>query len=105
MQVAVDQSRWDLDEALIHLHLARAERYIRLALNDPDNPLAAIDPNGEAAIERSKHVRRDALRGRGRHDLEWVTAMADAQFGIRPTEDDPLLRLAPQLPGATTKPT
>lgn len=98
MQMAVDQSRWDLDEALIAAHLATAEHYIRLALNDADNPLMALDPNGESAILRSKLVRREALRGAGRRDPEWVSAVADSQFGLRRPDDDPLIRLAPQLP-------
>lgn len=99
MQMAVDQSRWDLDEQMIAAHLAHAEAYIRLALNDPDNPLMALDPNGESAIMRSKLVRREALRGSGRHDPDWVAAVADSQFGLRHPHDDPLLRLAPQPPG------
>lgn len=98
MQVAVDQSRWDLDETLIAGHLAHAEGYIRVALNDTDNPLMALDPNGESAILRSKLVRREALRGTGRRDPEWLAAVADSQFGLRAPDDDPLLRLAPQLP-------
>lgn len=108
MQMAVDQSRWDLDEELIGQHLHTAERYVRLALNDPDNPLMALDPNGEAAILRSKVVRREAMRGSGRHDPAWVAAVADAQFGLRAPDDDPLLRLSPQPPVGTpddTKPT
>ncbi len=104
MQVAVDQSRWDLTEELIGEHLGRAERYIRLTLNDPDGPLVALDPNGEAAIVRSKLVRRDALRGPGRRDAEWVSAIADSQFGLRRQDEDPLLRTRtqPSDPGDST---
>lgn len=107
MQVAADQSRWQLPEQLLDDQLARAERYIRLVLNDPATPLTAIDPNGEAAILRSKEVRRDALRGAGRRDPEWVAAVADAQFGLRETAEDPLLRAAAQPPVAAedTNPT
>lgn len=90
MQFAVDQSRWDLQEAHIDQHLDRAEHYIRRAMNDIGGALVALDPNGEHAIQRSKQVRRDALRGPGRHDPEWVAAVADAQFGLRPADDDPL---------------
>jgi hypothetical protein len=109
MQLAVDQSRWELTEELITNHLDRAEAYIRQALNDPDGGLRALDPNGEAAIARSKLVRRDALRGAGSRDREWVLAIADAQFGLRPAHDDPLARVPAQraagVPAADSKPT
>jgi hypothetical protein len=98
MQVAADQSRWELTDELIAEHLDRAVGYIRLALGDIDGPLMAIDPNGEDAIARSKQVRREALRGEGRRDHDWVTAVADAQFGLRKSQDDPLTRLLGQSP-------
>ena len=102
MQFAVDQSRWDLQEALISQHLDRAEHYIRRAVNEIGGALVAIDPNGEHAINRSKSVRRDALRGQGRHDPEWVAAVADAQFGLRPIADDPLALPFPEQSATTT---
>lgn len=98
MQLAADQSRWDLQEELIAGHLERAEHYIRSTLNQIEGPITALDPNGESAILRSKTVRRDALRGPGRHDREWVAAMADAQFGLKPAENDPLVTDAVSLP-------
>lgn len=101
MQLAVEQSRWDLQEELISNHLDRAELYIYRALNDVGGALSALDPNGEAAILRSKTVRRDALRGSGRHDREWIAAVADAQFGMRKVESDPLVWREPQLPPGT----
>jgi hypothetical protein len=110
MQLAVDQSRWDLTEELIATHLDRAEHYIRRALNDPDGGLLALDPNGETAIARSKVVRRDALRRAGSRDREWVIAVADAQFGLRPAHEDPLVHretVQPpaRLPSAGASPT
>jgi hypothetical protein len=100
MQVAVDQSRWELPEPLVEDHLDRAEAYIHLTLNDTDGPLLTLDPNGEDAIARSKLVRREALRGEGRRDREWVSAVADSQFGLRPAEDDPMVKLLRHpLPG------
>jgi hypothetical protein len=101
MQLAVDQSRWDLQEELIADHLDRAELYIHRALNDIGGSLGALDPNGEAAILRSKAVRRDALRGQGRHDREWITAVADAQFGMRKVESDPLIWTDPHVSSVT----
>lgn len=104
MQLAADQSRWDLQEELIATHLDRAELYIHRALNDIGGALGALDPNGEAAILRSKAVRRDALRGSGRHDREWIAAVADAQFGLRRVESDPLAQATTQLPAPVPRP-
>ena len=104
MQVAVDQSRWELPESLVADHLDRAEAYIRLTLNDTDGPLLALDPNGEDAIARSKHVRREALRGEGRRDREWVSAVADSQFGLRAAHDDPLVKLLGHSPTGGSSP-
>jgi Zinc dependent phospholipase C len=84
MQVAREQSRWELDEALIHSHLDEAVRHIRSVLSDAESPVLACDPNGEMAINRSKAVRRQALRSVHRGNREWVAAMADAQFGLPP---------------------
>lgn len=89
MQVAADQSRWVLPEAMIQDHLDRAVAYIRATLNDPAHALATFDPNGEQAIVRSKDVRRQAMRGPGRRDREWVLALAEAQFGLPSPDADP----------------
>ncbi|MEZ4378494.1 MAG: zinc dependent phospholipase C family protein [Gemmatimonadales bacterium] len=97
MQVAADQSRWELPEETIEAHLDRAVAYIRGTLNDPVGALQALDPNGEAAIVRSKEVRRQAMRGPGRRDREWIVALAEAQFGITPADADPHLRALQEL--------
>lgn len=82
MQVARDQSRWDLPEELIAAHLDQATANIRAVLRQDAAQLLRLDPNGEGAILRSKEVRRQALSGRGRRDHEWLAALADAQFGL-----------------------
>lgn len=99
MQMAADQSRWILPEETIEAHLDRAVAYIRATLNDPEYALAPFDPNGEYALLRSKDVRRQAMRGPGRRDREWVLALAEAQFGLPTPEADPHL---PDTPPATT---
>ncbi len=93
MRLAREQSRWELEEALIHAHLGRALDNIRSVLTDPASPVLALDPNGEAAINRSKGVRRQALRSPHRTDRDWVGAVADAQFGLPPGPADHRLRL------------
>lgn len=92
MQVAMDQSRWDISAAAIEAYLWRATRYVRAAISDPGSPVYHLDANGEAAILRSKAVRREALRGRGRRDREWLAALADAQFGLLSPGHDPILQ-------------
>ena len=88
LQVAQDQSRWDLPGELIGVHLDRATHYIRSAITDEASPVLALDPNGEASIMRSKSVRRDAMRGHGRADRDWIESVADAHFGLPAAEND-----------------
>lgn len=86
MQVASDQSRWDLTEELVGANLDQATANIRSVLRDEASDVLRLDPNGEGALLRSKDVRRQALVGRGRRDREWLAALADAQFGLPPIE-------------------
>ena len=86
MQVASDQSRWDLTEELVGANLDQATANIRSVLRDEASEVLRLDPNGEGALLRSKDVRRQALGGRGRRDREWLAALADAQFGLPPIE-------------------
>ena len=90
MAVANDQSRWDLTEELIQHHLDRAVQHIRTALSSPHAPLYQLDPNGEEAITRSKTVRRDALKGSARRDVEELARVADAHYGLDVPETTPL---------------
>lgn len=82
MQVAAEQSRWELSEEMVEQHLALATRHIRDVLSDDTSRILLSDPNGEAAIVRSKSIRREALQGKERADRAWVAAIADAHFGI-----------------------
>jgi hypothetical protein len=91
MQMAADQSRWDISKAEIEAYLWRSTHYIRAAISDPSSPIYHLDANGEHAILASKTVRREALRGRGRRDPEWLAALADAQFGLPSPAHDPVL--------------
>ena len=86
MQVASDQSRWDLTEELVGANLDQATANIRSVLRDEASDVLRLDPNGEGALLRSKDVRRQALVGRGRRDREWLSALADAQFGLPPVD-------------------
>ncbi|MEO5824583.1 MAG: zinc dependent phospholipase C family protein [Gemmatimonadales bacterium] len=87
MQVATEQSRWDITDESVEGYLANATRAIRIALSDDDADIYQQDPNGEAAILRSKSVRRDAVRRIGRRDPDELAQVADAEFGIDPAAD------------------
>ncbi len=87
MQVATEQSRWDITDESVEGYLANATRAIRVALSDADADIYQQDPNGEAAILRSKSVRRDAVRRIGRRDPDELAQVADAEFGIDPATD------------------
>lgn len=82
MQVATEQSRWDLTDDAVEAYLAQATRYIRSALSDDASPVLQMDPNGEAAILRSKTVRRESVRSVGRRDPERLAQVADDVFGL-----------------------
>jgi hypothetical protein len=101
MQVARDQSRWELSSDLIDAHLDRAMINIREALSGVASPVYQADPNGEAAILRSKEVRREALKGPHHGDRDWITAFADAHFGLPAPADQSASRAIP----ATTRST
>jgi hypothetical protein len=92
LQVAQDQSRWELPAELIGHHLDRATHYIRSIIADPQSPVLALDPNGEESILRSKSVRRDALRGHTRAERDWIESVADAHFGLPAAENDAAVR-------------
>ena len=98
LQVAQDQSRWELASDLIARHLDRATQYIRSALADEESAVFRYDPNGEAAIVRSKAIRRDALRGHRRDERDWIDAVADAHFGLPDAAIDPGVLLRPAAP-------
>lgn len=88
MQVATEQSRWDITDESVEGYLAQATRAIRVALSDDDADIYQEDPNGEAAILRSKSVRREAVRRIGRRDPDELAQVADAEFGIAPPADE-----------------
>jgi hypothetical protein len=88
LQVAQDQSRWELPTTLIAAHLDRSVEYVRAALSADTSPIFHADPNGERAIMGSKAVRRDALRGHQHPGAGWIATVADAHFGLPPADVD-----------------
>lgn len=98
LQVAQDQSRWELPGALIALHLDRATAYVRSVLSSDHSPVLQYDPNGEHAILHSKVVRRDAIRDHVQDDGDWLDSVADAHFGLPPAALDPAVRRTTERP-------
>jgi zinc dependent phospholipase C len=92
LQMAQDQSRWELQHDLLDAHLDRATHYVRSVISDEASPVLRFDPNGERAILESKSVRRDALRGHTRAERDWIESVADAHFGLPPAEIDSAVR-------------
>jgi hypothetical protein len=88
LQMAQDQSRWELHEELLTAHLDRATHYVRSVISNDASPVLRFDPNGERAIMESKSVRRDALRGHTRAERDWIESVADAHFGLPPADID-----------------
>ena len=88
LQMAQDQSRWELQHDLLTAHLDRATHYVRSVISNEASPVLRFDPNGEHAIMESKSVRRDALRGHARAERDWIESVADAHFGLPPAEID-----------------
>jgi hypothetical protein len=92
LQMAQEQSRWEMASDLISSHLDRATHYIRSVITDEHSPVLGLDPNGERSIMRSKSVRRDAIRGHRNVEREWIASVADAHFGLPPVELDAATR-------------
>jgi len=89
LQIAEDQSRWELPVELITSHLDRATHYIRSVLADDASAVYRSDPNGEHAILRSKSVRREGVRGHKSASRDWLETVPDAHFGLPPADIDP----------------
>ncbi|MEP6591029.1 MAG: zinc dependent phospholipase C family protein [Gemmatimonadota bacterium] len=98
MQLATEQSRWELSEALISDYLNAATDNILSVLGEESSPVLRSDPNGETEIVRSKRVRREALRGVGRRNAEWIAAVADAHFGLPSAAASPVDHTSVTLP-------
>jgi hypothetical protein len=95
LQIAQDQSRWDLPAELITTHLDRATQYVRSVMAHDDSPVLQADPNGENAILRSKTVRREAVRGHTSANRDWLETVAEAHFGLPPEVIDPRVEARP----------
>jgi hypothetical protein len=91
LQLAAENSRWDLPDAAVGRYLTYAFDYVMdfLVRADASTPFG-LDPSGDEALREAKRLRRTALR-RGGERL--VRDEADGRFGLPASS----LRFAEQL--------
>jgi hypothetical protein len=82
MRAARDVSRWDLTDNVVEQHLALAYEYIMEMLSSPVAIAKSLDPNGAAALRRSKAMRRSALMDGGWKDGDRMLEAAERHFGL-----------------------
>jgi hypothetical protein len=86
VQLAADNSRWDLADTDVERHMAAAFDLVMDFLMTGEGAQARrYDPSGAAALQAAKRMRRHALATGGRRDEERVRETAEEHFGVRPT--------------------
>ncbi|HVO34893.1 MAG TPA: zinc dependent phospholipase C family protein [Gemmatimonadales bacterium] len=86
VQMAADASRWDLPERDVERHVATSFDYVMDLFNAGDGAQAhRFDPSGARALAEAKRMRRLAMSNGGRKDPERVLEVAEAHFGLKPT--------------------
>ena len=86
VQMAADASRWDLPERDVERHVATSFDYVMDLFNAGDTAQAhRFDPSGARALAEAKRMRRLALSNGGRKDPERLVEVAEAHFGLKPT--------------------
>ncbi len=86
VQLAADASRWDLTDRDVERHVAASFDYVMDLFNaDRDAQARRFEPSGSRALAEAKRIRRLALTNGGRKDADRVAEVAEAHFGLRPT--------------------
>jgi hypothetical protein len=86
VQLAAQNSRWDLAETDVERHMAAAYDLVMDLLIAGDAAHARrYDPSGVTALLAAKRMRRHALTAGGRRDGAVVRETAEEHFGVRPT--------------------
>ena len=86
VQMASDASRWDLPERDVERHVAASFDYVMDLFNAGDGAQAhRFDPSGARALAEAKRMRRLALSNGGRRDPDRLLEVAEAHFGLKPT--------------------
>lgn len=86
VQLAADASRWDLPDRDVERHVAASFDYVMDLFNAGGEAQARrFEPSGSRALAEAKRIRRLALTNGGRKDADRVAEVAEAHFGLRPT--------------------
>jgi len=86
VQLAAQNSRWDLPDAEVERHMAAAFDFVMDFLIAAEAARARrLDPSGAAALLAAKRMRRHALTTGGRTDATLVRDLAEEHFGVRDT--------------------
>jgi len=86
VQLAADASRWDLPDRDVERHVATSFDYVMDLFNVGDHAQARrYEPSGSSALAEAKRMRRLALANGGRKDADRVAEVAEAHFGLKPT--------------------
>lgn len=86
VQLAADASRWDLTDRDVERHVGASFNYVMDLFNAGHEAQARrFEPSGSRALAEAKRLRRLALTNGGRKDADRVAEVAEAHFGLRPT--------------------
>jgi len=86
VQLAADNSRWDLRGPDVERHMAVAyDLAVDCLIAGGGAQARRLDPSGATALAAAKRMRRHALATGGRRDHERVRELAEEHFGVRPT--------------------
>ena len=86
VQLAADASRWDLTDRDVERHVGASFNYVMDLFNAGHEAQARrFEPSGSRALAEAKRLRRLALANGGRKDADRVAEVAEAHFGLRPT--------------------
>ncbi len=89
VQMAADASRWDLPERDVERHVGASFDFVMNLFNavegGSDAQAHRFDPSGARALAEAKRMRRLAMSNGGRKDPDRVLEVAEAHFGLKPT--------------------
>jgi hypothetical protein len=86
VQLAAEASRWELPDAEVERHVAASFDYVMDFFNAGSSAQARrFEPSGSRPLAEAKRMRRLAMSNGGRKDPERVLEVADAHFGLKPT--------------------
>jgi Zinc dependent phospholipase C len=86
VQLAAENSRWDLSDGDVERHMGAAfDLAMDFLIAGEGARARRFDPSGVTALQAAKRMRRHALTTGGRRDEGLVRETAEEHFGVRPT--------------------